>query len=83
MLEDYNDWNLPFAKSVEIMGRYTGQLDYNGTYPHVLGANTYKMEVDPSALFSILFLEQDVFPDHTESDLKSLNYTFLGDQSII
>ena len=23
-LEDYNDWNLPFAKTVEIAGRYSG-----------------------------------------------------------
>lgn len=24
-LEDYNDWNLPFAKTVEVQGRYTGK----------------------------------------------------------
>lgn len=37
------------------------------------------MEVDPSALFTVLFLSPDVFTDYQTSDLKTLNYTFLGD----
>lgn len=57
-LEDYNGWNLPFAKTVEIKGR-TG-----GSHEHLLGANSYLMEVDPSALFTVLFLEPDTFSDY-------------------
>ena len=62
-LERYNNWDLPFASSVEIGGRYTGGdfSDYNGTYPYLLPKRLYKMEVDPSALFSILFIEEDEF----------------------
>ena len=59
-LEDYNDWNLPFAKTVEIKGR-KGQAGYTGDHGHTLGASSYKMEVDPSALFTVLFLEKSVF----------------------
>ena len=37
------------------------------------------MEVDPSALFTVLFLSKDVFTDYNETtDLVNLNYTFLG-----
>ncbi len=32
LLEDYNEWNLPFAKTVEIKG------NENGDYPHTLGS---------------------------------------------
>ena len=78
-LEDYNDWNLPFAKTVEITGRST-QEGYTGSYPHTLGASSYKMEVDPSALFTVLFLEKSYFTDYDESQLIHLNYTFLGNK---
>ena len=61
-LEDYNGWNLPFAKTVEIQGRTDGK----GDYPHILALKNYKMRVDPSAIFSILFLESDFFTDYTE-----------------
>ena len=61
-LEDYNGWNLPFAKTVEIQGR----TDNLGDYPHVLALKNYIMRVDPSAIFSILFLEKDFFTDYTE-----------------
>ena len=36
------------------------------------------MRVDPSAIFSILFLEPEFFTDYDESDLITLDYTFLG-----
>ncbi len=77
LLEDYNDWNLPFAKTVEIQG------NENGAYKHTLGAQSYRLEVDPSALFTVLFLRTDEFEDYTEADLVPLNYTFFGDQSEI
>ena len=76
-LEDYNDWNLPFAKTVEIQGR-KGQDDYTGDHGHTLGANSYKMEVDPSALFTVLFLSKSVFTDYDESDLVNLDYSLIG-----
>ena len=58
-LDRYNNWDLPFASKVEINGRYQGgDLDeYDGSYPYVLPKRMYKMEVDPSALFTILFLD--------------------------
>ena len=36
-----------------------------GNYTHELGAKAYKLEVDPSALFTLLFLEPDEFTDYT------------------
>ena len=51
-LENYNEWNLPFAKTVEIEG-YSG-----GSYTHNLAPATYKMRVDPSSRFSILWLDE-------------------------
>ena len=74
-LEDYNGWNLPFAKTVEIQG-LTG-----GNYTHELGAKSYKLEVDPSALFTVLFLEPDEFTDWKKDDLVPLNYTFFGKET--
>ena len=78
-LENYNDWNLPFAKTVEITGRSSFD-NYTGSFPHTLSADTYKMEVDPSALFTVLFLEKTYFTDYDESQLINLNYTFLGNK---
>ena len=86
-LEDYNDWNLPFAKTVEIAGRYSGNKtiaeykETDGDFPHLLGANSYKMEVDPSALFTVLFLQNDVFTNYTTDQLVQLDYAFLGDET--
>ena len=78
-LEDYNDWNLPFAKTVEIKGRkgQEGYVDTDG-HGHNLGASTYKMEVDPSALFTVLFVDKSVFTDYQESDLVTLDYALIG-----
>ena len=80
-LERYNEWDLPFASEIEIGGRYQGGdlSEYDGSYPYVLPKRLYKMEVDPSALFSILFIEKDRFAQYDESALVNLNYTFLGD----
>ena len=51
-LEDYNDWNLPFAKTVEIKSR-EGQTERE----HRLDPNSYKMRIDPSLMFSIIFID--------------------------
>ena len=67
---------------MEIKGR-KGQANYTGSYGHTLGANSYKLEVDPSALFTVLFLEKSYFTDYTDDQLISLNYTFLGNNEQI
>ena len=74
-LENYNGWNLPFAKRCEIVGRT------DGDHPHNLATNTYVMEVDSSAFFSVIFLTEEVFTDYSkETDLVALNYTILGNE---
>jgi len=80
LLEDYNGWNLPFAKTVEISGRNSNQDGYDGSYPVILGANSYKMEVDPSALFTVLFLKEAAFTGYDSETMTNvtLDYTFLG-----
>jgi hypothetical protein len=80
-LENYNNWNLPFAKTVEIVG-----VDMEGgTHPHILARNSYVLEVDATAIFSILFLDSDSFPPsrYEESDLRTLNYTVMGKPALI
>ena len=82
-LEDYNDWNLPFAKTVQIKGQ-KGETGYtDGPFSHDLGASQYKLEVDPSALFSMIFVDSESFTDYTTDDLVTLNYTFYGDTVIL
>jgi hypothetical protein len=73
-LENYNNWNMPFAKTVYIEGIQ------GGTHYHYLPRNSYKLEVDPSALFSILFLDEISFPSsgYSQTDLRTLNYTAMG-----
>ena len=68
---------MPFAKTVEIAGRSKDE-GYEGKFPHDLAANSYKMEVDPSALFTVLFLQKSYFTDYADDQLVNLNYTFLG-----
>ena len=36
------------------------------------------MEVDTSALFSMLFIANDTFTDYDKDELVTLNYTFMG-----
>lgn len=82
-LEDYNSWNLPFAKTVLIAGR-KGLSDppyVDGDYGHDLTLNQYKLEVDPSALFSIIFVAPELFTDYDpDYDIVALNYTLLGSE---
>lgn len=58
-LESYNDWNLPFAKTVAIVGRKGFEQDpyIDGDYGHYLAVDSYLLEVDPSALFSFIFVD--------------------------
>lgn len=82
-LEDYNGWNLPFAKTVQIVG--TKNIDSSSTDSnlHLLAANSYKLEVDTSALFSIIFVDEASFTDYTEDEVVTLNYTFLGSEPMV
>ena len=52
-LEDYNDWNLPFAKTVEIRSKQ------DAAETQSIPPKSYKMRIDPSVLFSIIFLQPE------------------------
>ena len=77
-LENYNNWNMPFAKTVEIKGRSTS----GSLHPYTLAANSYKLEVDPSALFTILFLDPDLV-EYNKEDLVNLDYNVFGSTSLL
>ena len=82
-LEDYNSWNLPFAKTVQIVGRKNIDPDAQSTFSHSLTADSYKLEVDTSALFSIIFVSNTTLSGYDDSDLRTLNYTFLGNKEMV
>ena len=50
-----------------------------------LAQNSYKLEVDPSAYFSVLFLDESQFPspDEYSSDLKTLDYAPYGSNNLL
>ena len=50
---------------------------------HDLGLGSYKMEVDTSALFSVLFVDGTTFTDYSTDDVKELDYTFLGNEPML
>ena len=51
---------------------------------HSLSADSYKLEIDTSALFSVIFVSNSTFTDYNaETDLRTLNYTFLGNQPMV
>ena len=51
-LENYNEWNLPFAKTIDIVGRKSGtEREYDKFI-----SGRYKLEVDASATFTVLFM---------------------------
>ena len=81
-MENYNGWNIPFAKTVEIVGRKKDD-SYDGKYGIGLPADSYKLEVDPSAVFSFIFIPEDSFTDPIGDDRVSMNYTFLGNEVML
>ena len=85
LLEDYNDWNLPFAKTVRIEGRKTQDPSYTSDYAYELPLSKVKLEVDPSALFSILFVDKAEFDamNISKDSRRTLNYTFFGDETLV
>ena len=68
-LENYNGWNLPFKKTIEIEA-----LDKGVNFP----LSNYNLEVDPSAYFSVIFTDLDI---KKVEDPVSLNYTFYGERN--
>ena len=67
-LENYNEWNLPFAFTFDV-----NATNADDTFP----SNAYQMEMDPSAIFSIIFLDTTLITIPDE-DKRTLNYTFYG-----
>ena len=65
-LEDYNRWNLPFMKTIQVKA-----TDKSVNFP----MSNYEMEVDPSAYFSVIFTDLDIAK---VDDPITLNYTFYG-----
>ena len=76
-LESYNEWDLPFAKTVEVKQR-TG-----GDHYYAINTFTTKLEIDPSALFSIIFMQRSNFPEVQDEDLRTLNYTYFGPENML
>lgn len=67
-LEDYNGWNLPFAKTVQIQGTKnksvkSGEDSDTSDFMHYLAADSYLMEIDTSALFTVIFIDESSFTD--------------------
>ena len=73
-LEGYNHWNLPFAKTVMVSYNQTEESTVKNLYP-----GNYKLLVDPTAVFTVLFLPE---VELDSSQLRTLNYTFFGDKDL-
>ena len=43
----------------------------------------YKLRVDPSLLFSIVFIEEKYFSEYDPDDLVTLDYKMLGESSLL
>ena len=74
-LDNYNGWNLPYTKTIEIIPR-SAEHDRE----HKFTPKKYKMLVDPTATFTILFVPQ--FTDFAESDVRTLHYTYYGTEEM-
>lgn len=61
-LENYNSWNLPYAKTVNISPRIAGEFTHDFT------SRNYKLMVDPSAVFTVIF--DPSFDDFAPSDMR-------------
>jgi len=48
-LENYNDWNLPFSMTFSVAAVDQTSSDFP--------TNKYQLEMDPSAFFSIIFVD--------------------------
>lgn len=73
-LQDYNEWNLPFAKEV--------YLEHNpqGNFTTYFYLQNYMLKVDASAIFSILW-QQKMPPTVSEDDLIELDYGYYGNEA--
>lgn len=68
-LENYNDWNLPFSKTIELQSN-------NNTFN--FPKSNYILELDPSAYFSVVFTDLDI---ERAGNPIFLNYTFYGEKN--
>ena len=66
-LENYNDWNLPFAKTVTISAA-DGETQ---SFP----TSKYLVELDPASYFSIIFVDTSL---SVPTETITLNYTWYG-----
>jgi len=56
-LENYNGWNMPFAKTLEVYGTDIR----SATFP----ISNYLVSVDPSAYYTVIFVQADIKPANT------------------
>lgn len=68
-LENYNDWNLPFAMTFSVASTSTSQNNFP--------TDKYLLEMDPGAIFSIIFVDTTLVTI-PEADQVTCNYTFYG-----
>ena len=54
-LEDYNEWNLPFATTISV-----AQYDQSSSRV-IFPTGSYKLEIDPQAYFSIVFVDTSLY----------------------
>ena len=74
-LENYNNWNLPFAKTFKISPGLEDDKVTLVPFPK----DSYLLEMDPSAYFSIIFVDTSLYEaDLKTEDMVTLNYTFYG-----
>ena len=72
-LENYNGWNLPFAHNANIK-----TADPEKVFP----IGQYLLEVDPTAMFSVVFIETGL-EDTGDENVMTLNYTFFGSKELV
>ena len=62
----------------------TGENSDASDFMHYLAADSYLMEIDTSALFTVIFVDKSSFNDYDQDlDLVTLNYTFLGNEEML
>ena len=70
-LDNYNNWNLPFAKNFTIT-QVVDATETNVAFP----TGKYNLGLNPAAFFSVIFLDTTLIE---LSDPITLNYTWYGE----
>ena len=71
-LDNYNNWNLPFAKNFTITQVDDATEETNVAFP----TGKYNLGLNPAAFFSVIFLDTTLIE---LSDPITLNYTWYGE----